>query len=171
MSKLLAALMSSPILHGHGKPHSSLSTLPPEVATNIFIQLPSLPDVIALSSTSHRLQDLWSQNVNLIYSNVAPKSITCEAAARRFLVDQGGPNLTHSMSAKDVVRLLQNAAVVDGAILQFEREIVSRVRSECTLSYIIEGAGLRFDDRSGRSITRRLLRLRCTQASSNPDLN
>ena len=34
------------------------------------------------------------------------------------------------MSATDVVRMSRNAIVVENAILQFEREIVSRVRSE-----------------------------------------
>ena len=141
--------MSSTNVDGNGKPHTSLSTVPPEVATDIFSQLPSLADVLALSRTSHRLQDVWLQNVNPVYNNVAPKSIACESAARRFLVDQGGPDLVHSMTAKDVVRILRNANVVEGAIRQFEQEIVSRVRSTCVAHlHMVKRGTLTSDDPS-----------------------
>lgn len=97
--------------------------MPPEVATNIFCHLPSVSDVFALSAVCHRLRDLWLKNVTPIYNHVAPRSIPCESAARRFLGDQGGPGLGSPMSAKDVVRMVRNAAVVENAIRQFEREI------------------------------------------------
>ena len=69
-------------------------------------------------------------NVNPVYKQIAPRSLPCESAARRFLTDQDGPDLGSPLSAKDVVRMVRNAGVIEKAILQFEREIVSRVRSE-----------------------------------------
>ena len=104
--------------------------MPPEVATNIFCQLPSFSDVFALSAVCLRLRHLWLENVNPVYNRIAPRVIPCNSAARRFLVDQDGPGLESPMSAKDVVRMVRNACVVEKAILQFEREIVRRVRGE-----------------------------------------
>ncbi|MCJ1296583.1 hypothetical protein MMC34_008149 [Xylographa carneopallida] len=109
--------------------HPSLSIMPPEVASNIFCQLSSFSDVFALSAVCCRLRDIWLESVNPIYHQIAPRSIPCERAARRFLVDQDGPDLGSPMSAKDVVRMVRNANVIEKAILQFEREIVRRVRS------------------------------------------
>ena len=104
--------------------------MPPEVATNIFCQLPSFSDVFALSAVCLRLRHLWLENVNPIYNQIAPQAIPCDRAARRFLADQDGPGLGSPLSAKDVVRMIRNAGVIEKAILQFEREIVRRVRGE-----------------------------------------
>ena len=104
--------------------------LPPEVVINIYSQLPSFSDVFAVSAVCRRLRNTWLKNVTPIYDQIAPKCIECEQAARRFLVDQGGLSLESPMSATDVVRMSRNAIVVENAILQFEREIVSRVRSK-----------------------------------------
>lgn len=122
--------MSSTTLQGDDHRHPSLPMMPPEVATNIFCQLPSFSDVFALSAVCRRLRRLWLANVNPIYNQIAPRSIPCERAARRFLADSDGPGLGSPMSAKDVVRMVRNAGVIEDAILQFEREIVSRVRSK-----------------------------------------
>ncbi|KAL8711677.1 MAG: hypothetical protein Q9225_007075 [Loekoesia sp. 1 TL-2023] len=116
--------------------------MPPEVATNIFCQLPSFSDVFALSAVCRRMRDLWLENVTPIYNEVAPKGIPCERAARHFLVDQGGSALWSPMSARDVVRMTRNAGVVDNAILQFEREIVSRVRMGGLSAEEFYGAGV-----------------------------
>ena len=129
MSKPAAAMLSTP-MHGDDICHASLSTMPPEVATNIFCQLPSFADVFALSTVCLRLRHLWLENVNPIYNQIAPEVISCDRAARRFLVDQDGPGLGSPLSAKDVVRMVRNAGVIEKAIVQFEREIVRRVRGE-----------------------------------------
>ena len=113
--------------------------MPPEVATNIFCQLPSFSDVFALSAVCGRLRRLWLQNVNPIYKQIAPKSIPCEPAARRFLVDQDGPGLGSPMSSEDVVRMVRNAGVIEKAILQFEQEIVRRVRGDLYSDFRIVG--------------------------------
>jgi len=135
-TNLIAALMSSILERGSGSSHMSLSMMPSEIATDIFCQLPCFADVFALSTVCHRLRRLWLKNVTPIYNEMAPRNIPCEGAARRFLVDQDGPDLESPMSAKDVVRMLRNADVVENAILQFEREIVSRVRSKWRLLHI-----------------------------------
>ena len=107
-----------------------LTLMPPELVIKIFCQLSSFSDAFALSTTSHRFQHIWLSNVDIIYCHVAPRSIACESEARDFLAVQDGPALNSPMSAKDVLRIIQNARVVDKAIRQFEREIVSRVRSK-----------------------------------------
>ena len=122
--------MSSQRVQGDDSYPASLSTMPPEVATNIFCQLPSFSGVFALSAVCLRLRHLWLENVNPIYDQIASRSIPCERAARRFLVDHDGPGLEFPMDAKDVIRVLQNARVIENTILQFEREVVRRVRSE-----------------------------------------
>lgn len=124
--------------------------MPPEVAINIFRQLPSFSDVFALSAVCCRLRHLWLKSVNPIYNQIAPRSILCERAARRFLVDQDGPGLGSPMSAKDVVRMVRNAGVIENAILQFEREIVRRVRSKLDSDVsIVRRVGLTFKCNSG----------------------
>ena len=104
--------------------------MPPEVATDIFCRLPSFSDVFALSAVCRRLRHLWIENVTPIYNQIAPENIPCERAARRFLADRNGPALDSLMSAVDVARMVRDAAVVEKAILQFEREIVCRVKSK-----------------------------------------
>ena len=113
--------------------------IPAEVATNIFSQLPSFSDVFALSAACRPLRHFWLNSVNQIYNQVAPRSISCESAARRFLADQDGPGLGSPLSAKDVVRMVHNAGVIENAILQFEREIVSRVSSKLNLILVSLG--------------------------------
>ena len=94
-----------------------------------FCLLPSFSDALALAATCRRLRNVWITNVGPIYSHVAPRSIPCERYARRFLADQGGPAVNVStLSDKDVLRMLRNSCVVEQAILQFEKEIVSRVK-------------------------------------------
>ena len=117
-------------VQGDDNCHVSLSTMPPEVATNIFCHLPSFSDVFALSAVCLRLRHLWLENVNPIYNQIAPKIIPCERAARRFLVDHDGPGMESPMTAQDVIRMVQNAGVIEDTVLQFEREVVRWVKSE-----------------------------------------
>ena len=144
--------MSSSLVQGDDYQHPSLSILPPEVVMNIFCQLPTFSDVFALSAVCCRLRHLWLKNVNPVYEHIAPRSIPCERAARRFLIDQDGPGLGSPVSAQDVVRMVRNAGVVEKAILQFEREIVSRVRSRLDPdSHVVRSIGLIFKCNSGWS--------------------
>ena len=122
--------MLSSLVQGDVNQHLSLSMMPTEVIIHIVCQLPSFSDVFALSAVCCRLRHLWLKSVNLVYNQIAPRSIPCQCAARRFLVDQDGPGLGSPMFAKDVVRMVRNAGVIEKAILQFEREIVSRVISK-----------------------------------------
>ena len=80
-------------------------------------------------------------NVNSIYNEIAPRSIPCINAAGRFLVVHDGLSLESPIAAKDVVRMLRNADVVEKAILQFEREIVSRVKSKWESDVCIVSSG------------------------------
>ena len=146
--------MSSTPVQGDDNRHPALLSIPPEVAVNIFSQLPSFSDVFALSAVCCRMRHLWLKNVNPIYDQIAPRSIPCERAARRFLVDQDGPGLGSPMTAKDVVRVVRNAGVIENGILQFEREIVSRVRSKFDSEVrIARRGGLTFKCNSGRPVS------------------
>ncbi len=102
---------------------SYLTLLPSELVIEIICQLPSFPDIFALSTTCHQMRHIWISNVMLIYTHVTPRSIACHNQARKFLIDQGGPALDSPMSAKDVVYMVRNSRVVEKAIQQFDREI------------------------------------------------
>ena len=111
----------------HGQTY--LLMLPPEVITNIFCLLPSFCDVFTLSAACHGFRRMWCENTNQIYNAIAPRSIPCESSARRFLVDQERRSLDSLMYTHNVVDIVRDADVVEKAILQFEREVVGRVRS------------------------------------------
>ena len=124
-----------------------------------------LPSVVC-----HGLRHLWLKSVTPIYNRITPRSIHCEHAARRFLVDQEGPCLGSPMSAIEVVRMVRNAGVVEQAILQFEREIVSRVRSMLDARIRIVSYGwLTFNCNSEWPVSRRVQWIRYAQASSDLD--
>ena len=112
----------------------SLRSLPSEVMIQILCQLPCLPDVLALSAACRRTRDIWSSNVARVYDCLAPKSIPCIQHARSFLADQGGLALDSAMTTKGVASMMKNASVIEKAILQFEREIVCRVKSKPRIS-------------------------------------
>lgn len=146
--------MTSTPVQGDRYCRPSLSSMPPEVMRNIFCQLPSFTDVFALSAVCCRSRRVWFNEVNQIYKQIAPRSVLCERAARRFLTDQDGPDLESPMSAKDVVRMVRNARVIENAIRQFERQIVSRVRSKFDSDdRIVRHVGLTFKCDSGWSVT------------------
>jgi len=107
-----------------------LSRNPTELLVKIFSLLPRLSDVFALAATCHRLRHIWTTSTNIIYRQVAPRCIPCERYARIFLADQGGPaKESPVLSAEDVGRLVRNSWVVEKSIAEFERNIVSKVRS------------------------------------------
>lgn len=128
----MATKKPSPPAHHVYEHNGSLFSLPPEVTTKVFENLSSFSDVFALAATCRRLRDVWSTGVTPIYNSVAPRSIACERDARRFLVDQHGPKLKSPMVAETVLQMVRNASIIEKAILQFEREIVCRVRSKST---------------------------------------
>ena len=104
--------------------------IPAEVATSLLCQLTSFSDVFALSAVCRWLRHIWLNSVNQIYHQVAPRSISCKPAARRFLAGQDGPGMGSPLVAKDVVRMVQNAGVIENAVLQFEQNVVSRIKSK-----------------------------------------
>ena len=109
---------------------AALNLIASELITQIFCQLSTFSDVFALAATCRRLRDVYSTNVSSIYGQIAPKTIACLRQARRFLLDQRGSREEAPLSAKDIRSLVRNSHVVDKAMLQFERQIVCRVRSE-----------------------------------------
>lgn len=135
-----------------GSKIKTLSSMPPEVITKIFCQLPSFTDVFAFSAVCCHSRHTWFNNVNQIYNQIG--SIPCERAARRFLADQDGLGLEFPMSAKDVVRMVRNTRVIENAIRQFEREIVGRVKSKLNPDdSIVRHVGLTYKCHSGRPVT------------------
>lgn len=108
------------------------SELPPELVSNIFCSLPSFNEVFALAQTSRGLRKVWNEYTTQIYEEVAPRSIPHEQHARQFLAEQGGANSSEPLTAKDVHQMLLNSRIVERAILQFEEEIVHKVRCKNT---------------------------------------
>ena len=130
------ATMQPPLEQTVGKTgNTCFSSMSAEIITEIFCQLPSFADVFALETTCTRFRYVWTTNVTPIYGRVAQRSIPCERHAHSFLADQGGPPLDGVLSAGDVVRMVRNTRVVENAILQFEREIVCRVKGT---SWVLE---------------------------------
>ena len=124
--------MELPSIQATNDGNSPLLSIPVELVTEIFSLLPSFFDILALAATCSRLRRIWTANVTSIYSQVASRSISCERYARRFLADQGGPAMNFpTLSARDVLCMLRNSCVLEKAIIEFEEQIVCRVR--CTL--------------------------------------
>lgn len=122
--------MDSPSVQVTGISNRPLLSLPSELVTKAFCLLPSFSDVLALTATCSRLRHIWTTNTTTIYRQVAPRSIPCEPYARSLLADQGSPARDSStMSAGDVNRMLRNSRMIEKEILQFEEDIVRRVRS------------------------------------------
>ncbi|KAG8534352.1 uncharacterized protein KY384_001196 [Bacidia gigantensis] len=108
----------------------TLISLPSEITIQVICRLPRLADVLALSATCKHLRDIWSSNVTQIYDCLASKSIPCLQHARSFYADQEGLAVDDAMSTTGVARMMRNARIVEKAIVQFEREIVSRVKTD-----------------------------------------
>lgn len=125
-----------------------LIAIPAELLILIFNSLPSLSSVLALAATCRRLRGIWHDNVAVIYTPVAARSIPCEKYARQLCVDQGGTVAGLSkMSAQDVHRILRNSHIVESAIAQVEKEIVCKVKSvlsplhDFLIQYLNNGRG------------------------------
>ena len=127
-------LPTPPAPHHVDKHSPSLISLPPEVTTKIYEYSASFSDVFALAATGRRLNHVWRTSVNHIYHSVAARSISCARDARRFLVEQrqygSKPEESHPMDVGSVHQMVRNANIVEKAVLQFELEIVCRVRSK-----------------------------------------
>lgn len=105
------------------------SSMPTELIIKVFCHLPTLFDAFALSETSHRLRDIWAANFMEIYRLVGLRCIPCERHARIFLAVQVGLALeSPTLSIEDIIRIMKNVQVVEDALLQFERLIVSGVK-------------------------------------------
>ncbi|KAL9033241.1 MAG: hypothetical protein Q9180_006051, partial [Flavoplaca navasiana] len=103
-----------------------LFTIPSRVADGRV--LPS--NVFSFASTYHQLQDVWFEGVTTIYRHVAKVSITCEPLARIFLTDQSGPAPKAGIQlASNLHQMMRNQSMVHKAIIQFESDIVSKVRT------------------------------------------
>ena len=109
-------------------------SLPAELLTQIFALLPLLPDVLNLAATCKRLQEVWTNKLNTIYTSIAPKTILCQHDARRLLADSGGPSPGSPLSSPENVRsILHNSRIVEKAIVRFEQEVVPRVQGKLDL--------------------------------------
>ena len=106
---------------------SPVLAIPTELIIHIFKCSSSLSEVLALAATCHRLQEIWHDNVTEIYTPVAARSISCEKHARRLCADHGGLK-DGNVSPQDVRRILRNAHIVKKAIVQFEKEVVCKVK-------------------------------------------
>ena len=109
-----------------------LFSLPPEVTANIFASLPCFSDVFALAATCRQLRHVWTTSVIPIYDSMAQSAIACERDARRFLVDQRGPQFESPITAEAVSQMIRNASIVEQATLKFERDYAWRASSKFT---------------------------------------
>ena len=106
-----------------------LLSMPNELILEIFCCMSSLSDVLAFAATNRRLRHIWTGNVTRVYERVAPRSIPCERDARKFREDQRGSTFECTqVSPRDVIHIVRNSRVLEKAVLQFEREIASRVQ-------------------------------------------
>jgi hypothetical protein len=100
------------------------SSLPNELALEIFGALHSLEDVYSLSAASRRLRCLWLDHTNLVYRQVAPRTIAGEKHARLLqLAISGNAEIT----PPDVLSIIRRAEFVESIIPQFEEKVASRV--------------------------------------------
>lgn len=106
-----------------------LVPMPTEMILKFFCHLTSLSEVLALAAVNRALRLIWTGNITHIYYRVAPQSISCEHHARRFREDQRGSCFESGpMGVPDVICIARNARIVEKAIVQFEREIVCKVK-------------------------------------------
>ena len=106
-----------------------LLLLPNEIIVKLFCHLSSLSEVLALAAVIRALRLIWTGNITHIYYQVAPQSISCERHARKFREDQRGSFFESCpMSAQDVICIARNSRIVEKSVLQFEREIVCKVK-------------------------------------------
>jgi len=131
-----------PAIHILASRSSTFSSFPVELLTSVSCHLPSFREVFILSSTCRQLRDVWLDNVAIIDNHVARDSILCERHGRNFLAAQGGPSPGSEItSAKDAVRMMKNRHVIDMTLLQFECQIVHRVKARGHRAEDYYGAG------------------------------
>ncbi|RAK95963.1 uncharacterized protein BO80DRAFT_429469 [Aspergillus ibericus CBS 121593] len=110
-----------------------LSALPAEIISHLFTSLPALVDVLNFAATCSRHQQIWQQNANWIYRQVGPRSIECPPYARVFLADQGGPHPKATLTARDVVQLVRNAAAAERSVNLFDQKFVACLQTRAYL--------------------------------------
>lgn len=112
-----------------GSSNELFLSIPAELLTKTFCQLPLFSDVLALAATCKRLRRVWTIHTTMIYHHLAPRCIPCEPSARRFLADQDGlATKSLVLSSAEVVSIIRNSSIVEKAILQFEREIIPKIK-------------------------------------------
>ena len=154
-----------------------MNTVPVEIVVKVFEQLDSISDVLAFASTSRRLSGIWKSNVSVIYRQIGPRCIPEESHARQFHFDDRDVDSSSAMMYSDVLECAHNAIVVEKAILQFEAEIVWRVK--CTSPQAPNPSRelpnnptlTSHSDRSHHGRKRILLRLQQPQAPTPPHSN
>jgi hypothetical protein len=111
--------------------NSQFLSIPVELIVDIFSQLSSLDEVLSLAASCIRLRLAWHENPSQIYAAVGSGLISCEKHALQFLSDKKGTKVVASnISAKDVLSLLRNSRIIENAIPEFEKGVVTRVKSE-----------------------------------------
>lgn len=119
-----------PAMHILASRSSTFSSFPVELLTSVFCHFPSFREVFILSSTCRQLRDVWLDNVAIIYNHVARDSILYERHTGNFLAAQGGSSPDSEItSAKDAVGMMKNMHVIVMPLLQFECQIVHRVKA------------------------------------------
>jgi hypothetical protein len=119
---------------------AQLLSLPIEITTDIYGQLPLLSDILSLASTCQRLRSVWNSNKSQIFRRFAPKGIPCYRHALAFLREQrqrhglaadagsnGNGNGSSKFSAEDVDAMIRNYHAVENAVRKFEADVVARV--------------------------------------------
>ncbi|KAA8647681.1 uncharacterized protein ATNIH1004_006375 [Aspergillus tanneri] len=108
---------------------SPLECLPTEVIVSIFTALPSFSDVAWFAATGRRFHRVWTENAYSIYQQIAPRTVPCRRHARILLADQGGPHPNAAnLSFPHVLRLIQNAAILERSAEDFNKHHRERVQ-------------------------------------------
>ena len=117
----------------------SLTRLPVELVADIYCHLPSLTDAISLGASSKALRAVWINYANSISKVLGPRCIPSYKHARNFLALQNCLSSDSPLSAKDAIRMVRNADIVEAAIAYFESDVARKIRCQycsSTFKYI-----------------------------------
>ncbi|KAI9672309.1 MAG: hypothetical protein M1831_002125 [Alyxoria varia] len=101
-------------------------SLPPELTIQVFSNLDSFHDVLALAAVNKRLHATWTENVPQIYRALAPRCVPCEKYARQTLADQEQSSGLVT-TPEDVKTLMDNAQAVERGMVRLEEEVIPTI--------------------------------------------
>src|SRR4051794_3413667 len=106
---------------------ASHTSLPAELTIQIFYDLDSLSNALALSSTSRSFRNVWLEHADKIYLKLAPRCIEGEKYARALQLSGNS-----RISAQDASRICRRAEFTSSIADQFEQKVVKGLYGMCS---------------------------------------